>query len=962
MFFSLRLRSVLVLGLSGLAIYLGLLNLVDRFSWKLPWEGVAWTQTQQGVEAKLIIEPSASGPRAGLAAGDLLVRINGIAIRTLDDYTEVVDLLSRTLPPGDQATYVVRKAGTEIEAHYPIEIQLSSPIDRNDIFLMLIAFTYLGIGLFIYLRNWKAEGAFHFYLICLVSFILYLYRHSGRADNFDLLIYWFSAVTFLILAPLFLHFCLHFPEPLSLVKQWPRLKVLLYFPFAFLLGLHALWFSGRLLPAGLPRNHLFERFFDRVHLTHLVVFFLLGAIALVFSRREAISAIQRQQMKWVTYGTAIGILPFIFLYAVPFLLGWTITASMEASILGLALIPLAFGYAITRYKLMDVELIFKKGAAYVLASSALLGLYVGLVLLIGRAIQGFLPESGFFIFALSALAVALLFSPLKEKIQEQIDRSFYKEQYDYRQSFADFGRTLSSEVSLPRLAERISNRIHRTLNVAPVAIFLRDDSRAQFYRLVHCQGPSETGLAGNGDEPKVVGVPDAIFSDFDRELNPVFRVPQSEAVYQACTQLRQWQIHYAQPLRVHDRLIGFIGSGKRLNGDLLSSDDLDLISTLAGYAAIALDNAILYCSLEAKAAELAQLKVYSDNVVESISVGVAVINPEGEITTWNNSMESISGLRSEDALGENIATLFPADLIRTMKKIVEGPRWIVEETGCLYKTHLQSKAEGGGSRSKMVNIVFSPFVSRDDVITGTLLVFDDITEKVRLENQLLQAEKLTSIGLFAAGVAHEVNTPLAGISSYAQMLLKETPSDDPHRDMLKRIEQQSFRAASIVNNLLNFSRVTDSDLQDVSINSLMVETLSLLDHQFRKGNVQVRLDLDPSLPKTLGSGGKLQQVFMNIFLNAKDAMPQGGELRVKTCQKNSLLLIEIRDSGVGIPKEYIKRIYDPFFTTKDVGKGTGLGLSVSYGIIQEHSGRISVESKPGSGTTFKLRLPVRLVH
>lgn len=962
MFFSVRLKSVLVLALSGLAIYLGVLNLVDRVSWKQPWEGIAWSQTQEGVKAKLIIEPKASGPSAGLATGDLLISINAIAIRTLDDYTEVVDVLYRTLPPGGQSTYVVRKAGTEIEAHYPIEIQLRSSIDRSDTFLIIVAFVYLGIGLFIYLRNWKAAGAFHFHLICLVSFILYLYRHSGRADSFDVLIYWFSAVAFLILPPLFLHFCLHFPEPLALVKQWPRLKAVLYVPFAFLLGLHGLWFSGRLLLAGLPRNHVFEQFFDRVHLTHLIVFFLLGAFALIVSRRDAVSATQRQQMKWVTHGTVIGIVPFVCLYAVPYLLGWTISASIEASLLGLALIPLAFGYAITRYKLMDVELIFKKGAAYVLASSALLGLYVGIVLLISRAIQGFAPESGFVLFALSALAVSLLFSPLKNKIQEQTDRYFYKEQYDYRQSFADFGRTLSSETSLPRLTERISNRIQRTLDLAPVAIFLRDDSTTRLYRPVHHRGLSETSPERSGQELTVVEVPDAIFSDFDRELNPVFLVPQSEAVHRAREQLAQWQIHYVQPLRVHDRVIGFMGLGKRLNGDFLSSDDLDLISTLSGYAAIAIDNALLYRSLESKAGELAQLKVYSDNVIESISVGVVVINPQGEITTWNSSMESISGIRTENTLGKNITHIFPADLIRTMKKIVEGPRWIVEKTGGLFKTHLELKAEDGTSRSRMVNIVFSPFVSRDDVNTGTLLVFDDITEKIRLENQLLQAEKLTSIGLFAAGIAHEVNTPLAGISSYAQMLLKKTPSADPHREMLKKIEQQSFRAANIVNNLLNFARVSDSDLQDVSVNSLMVETTSLLDHQFKKGNIEVRLDLDPSLPKTLGNGGKLQQVFMNIFLNAKDAMPQGGELSVKTYQASSALVIEIRDNGIGIPKDYIKRIYDPFFTTKDVGKGTGLGLSVSYGIVQEHSGQISVESEPGSGTTFRLSLPVKRIH
>ena len=179
---------------------------------------------------------------------------------------------------------------------------------------------------------------------------------------------------------------------------------------------------------------------------------------------------------------------------------------------------------------------------------------------------------------------------------------------------------------------------------------------------------------------------------------------------------------------------------------------------------------------------------------------------------------------------------------------------------------------------------------------------------------------------------------------------------------MKKIEQQTFRASNIINNLLNFARVTDSELHELNMNSLMVETLSLLDHQFKKGSIEVRMRLDPAIPKTLGSVSKLQQVFMNLFLNAKDAMPQGGQLEVKTYEKNSALMVEIRDNGVGIPEDNIKKIYDPFFTTKEVGKGTGLGLSVSYGIIQEYSGRISVESEPGSGTIFKLSFPIRRVN
>ncbi len=945
-------KVVLVLLLSALAVYIGLLNLVDRMEWKTPSDGVSWVQTDRGVEVKSTeISPPPTG--RPLEEGDRLVSISGIPIRNLDDYIEILELLAETSPPASGVGYWVEKAASGTRVSYSLDIRLSSNTDITDFLLGLVAFAYLGIGVFIFLSNWKAQGSFHFYLICLVAFSLFLYRYSGRVDAFDLFIYWFSVVALLLLPPLFLHFCCSFPKPLALLGNAPSLNVLFYLPAVSLVGLHVLWFSGSLQPFGLPRVERLGNLFDRIHLAHLIILFLLGTGALAYTRREASSSIHRLQMRWVTWGTLIGILPFACFYALPFLLGLRISPYMEVSLLGLILVPLSFGYAITRHRLTDVKVIFRQGAAYVMASSALLGVYVGIVLLIGRAIQDFSPESGFMLFALAALLVAFLFAPFKNRIQTQIDRYFYKEEYDYRHSLADFGQTLSSEIKLSSLTERISDRIRKTLNVVPVALFLREESQANVYRLHHSQD-----LPAMGECLSVLEVPEEIFDDFDRELNPLFLLSSHQQVDSIRECFGAHHLHYIQPLRVHNRIIGFWALGKRLSGEFLSSEDLDLMATLSGYAAIAIDNALLYRSLEGKTSELAQLKAYSENVVKSITVGVLAVTPEGEITVWNTAMDAICGLERVAVLGKNISEVFPPELVRTLRSVVEGPRWDVAQTSRLYKTYIQMP-DGQG---RLVNITLAPFVSQEDVLAGTLLVFDDITEKVQLENQLLQAEKLSSIGLLAAGIAHEINTPLTGVCSYTQMLLKETPPQDRRHEMLKKIEKQGFRASSIVDSLLNLARVRDSDFQEVDVNSLMLETLSLLDHQFRATSIDVKLDLDPVLPATLANGGKLQQVFMNLFLNAKDSMPEGGQLRVRTHCKDSQLVVKIEDTGTGISDEDIKRIYDPFFTTKELGKGTGLGLSVCYGIIQEHSGRISVKSRPGLGSAFQVQLPLKRVH
>ncbi|RPJ86651.1 MAG: PAS domain-containing protein, partial [Acidobacteria bacterium] len=933
-----RFRTITVLMASALAVYVGLLNLSERINWQLPADGVEWTQVaDQGVVAKRVLV-AAGVP---IRAGDRLVEINDIVVKSLDDYNNVLELYSQP-PFADTPTRYSIERG---EAHLvvPVQIHLESQISFTDYLLIAVAFIYLATGLLIYLRNGRAAAAFHFYVMCLVAFILFLYRHSGTATPFDIVVYWASATAFLLLPPLFLHFCCYFPEPIPAVSRLRIAKPALYFPFILLLASHFAWFTKRLSGIGLPRNHETELLLDRVHLLHFILYFVAGALVLVYLRRQADSAVQRQQMKWLTYGTVGGTLPFVVLYAIPYLFGAHPFTFMNASVLGLGLIPISFGYAITRFRLMDVDLIVKRGAAYLLASSALLGLYMLVALLVGRAASSLSPESGFFLFAVSALLVALLFAPLKNRIQEQIDRFFYKEGYGYRQSMAEFGRTLASEIDLGRLTEKIRTRVCMSIDLARVDVFLKEPAGPGIYRRIDADTETAVRLT----------VPDSVFADFDRELNPLFVCPPDEKINALRRELERQRLHYIQPLRVHGRLLGFLAFGRKGNGELLTSEDLELVAGLANYAAIAIDNALLYRSLELKATELEHLKLYSENVIESLVAGVVVVNPEGEITVWNNALQSMTGIERDEAVGRKLSDVLPAEVVESVRNVLAGPGWTTQETGHLHKVSLACKDR----TPKLVNISLAPFFLQEGINTGTLLLFDDVTEKVRLEGQLLQAEKLSSIGLFAAGVAHEVNTPLAGISSYAQMLLQDAPEGSSQHELLKKIERQSFRASNIVNNLLRFARVSDTELQAVNLNSLMVDALSLVEHQFKKTHIDISLDLDPTLPPTLGNGGRLQQVFMNLFLNAKDAMPEGGRLRIRSFREDSRLIVEVQDSGNGISAEDVKRIYDPFFTTKAVGKGTGLGLSVSYGIIQEHSGQISVESQPGKGTTFTLQLP-----
>jgi signal transduction histidine kinase len=208
-------------------------------------------------------------------------------------------------------------------------------------------------------------------------------------------------------------------------------------------------------------------------------------------------------------------------------------------------------------------------------------------------------------------------------------------------------------------------------------------------------------------------------------------------------------------------------------------------------------------------------------------------------------------------------------------------------------------------------------------------------------------------------VAHEVNTPLTGVSSYTQMLLGMLPETDPKHALLEKVRRQADRASDIVNNLLNFSRTGGvTEFTELSINQILDDTLQLLEPQLRNSQIEIVRQYDPELPQAVGNAVKLQQIFTNLILNARDAILGGGRITLFTASTDGeTITIEIADTGMGIAPENVAKIYDPFYTTKGVGRGTGLGLAVSYGIVQEHSGHIAVESAPGKGTTFRITLP-----
>jgi len=228
--------------------------------------------------------------------------------------------------------------------------------------------------------------------------------------------------------------------------------------------------------------------------------------------------------------------------------------------------------------------------------------------------------------------------------------------------------------------------------------------------------------------------------------------------------------------------------------------------------------------------------------------------------------------------------------------------------------------------------------------------------------QLIQAEKLTSLGQMAASIAHEVNNPLTGVLVYAQLLSKKIAGDNMSKeialDYLSKMESELTRSTRLIQSLLDFARQSPPTLKEVNLNDVINRALDLAVHSAKLQNIQVIRELDTSLPQLMADFDQLQQVCTNLILNAVQAMPEGGSLTLRTSADDSQLRIEVQDTGCGIPQENMRKLFTPFFTTKGEVKGVGLGLAVAYGIIQRHQGRIEVQSKEGEGTTFTIYLPL----
>ena len=908
------LRLTLALLLAALAVVSGGLSFYRKVQ---SFQPLGFTARVPGPVARVLTVPS---PGTALRPGDEILLADGGEIAGAAE-------LGKRLKGRPESLLTVLRAGQVVQVHYR---RPPLAVDFPYLLLALIGVGYLLIGLYTLLRQGGRQG-FLFFLWCLASAAFYLLTPVAPVDLFYKITFAGDELARIFLPALTLHLILAFPTPVGEGRRWRGLVPFLYLPAAVLAALQLdLAAAGGRFLFGHPTAASLATL-DRVELIHLTVF-ALAAIALLTWRLWGDDRWEeRRQLQWVAFGLAGGYLPFFVFYVLPWALGFRASQLLTSiAVLPLALVPVAFAYAILRYKLWDIEVIVRD------TISATLTLLLGIIgfSLVNLAVLRGVPQElalarNLLSFA-AGLGIAGLLVPTRRTISSTLERLHYRSTFGKRRALSGLGRELLHERDLGRLCTALLRQIEEGVAIERANLLLVQGDVLEPMR----------------PEPQLGALPaDLLGADLWREgFRRLSGVALPAETISPAQRLFIAGYRYAFPLTVLGSRVGLVLAGYKADQNPLNSEDVELIRHLLNQAALAIENAQLLGQLHHQLDEVLRLQRYSAGIFESSPAGIAVLDPAGRMVSANTAFARLAALPREALPGRPLGAVLP---VEPLPAAGAAPIEVSFKDG-RGERHLQlSVADFAGAGLE----------PREEERLR-ILVVHDLTDRVAMENALKEKDRLAALGMLAAGVAHEVNTPITGISSYAQMLLSETAESDPHYEILKKVERQTFRAARIVNNLLEFARNRQNERRPVALQPLLSESIDLLGD--RLGRRHIELQFAPPSEKivVLGSDGELQQVFTNLLLNAVDAMVEtGGRLTVGIEADDDWARVRIADTGPGIPPERLEKIFQPFFSTKLASGGTGLGLSISYDIVRRHGGSLRVESQPGAGACFVVELP-----
>lgn len=867
-------------------------------------------------ESGLRVLAAGTAGEAGLRPGDLLLLVDGVEARGLADPV-------RALERGEREMTVLRD-GQALRLTGRVD---PSPWDTRYLFLLLVGVAFL-VAAGVVLRTAPEEAdpvsSFLFAGFAFSAAAIVVITPAPPYDALFRAATVFEDVARAFLPAFLLAFVFRFP------RRAMRVPGLLFFVPALGLALvSAATYLGP-LPSDLDATPLVARL-DRLQQAGLLLGVAVAVVRLVWLAARRLDLLAEKQVRFLLGGTAGGLLPVALFDFVPRLLGSPIPVVSTFSVVPLVLVPVAFVAALTRYRLWDVEILTRETVALLGAAFFGAGLFsLAQVVDLGDVLPG-IPYGRGLVETGAGLLIALTFFPVRRGLSTALARIQYGDRFGDREGLLALVRDLSRPRRLAEIGPLVSERVMSGLGVPRATLLLAlPDGRLD-------------AAALDGGEPLL---PEELPADAARRTTRLSRLAFTENPTVAVARMRRAGFRSISPLALPGRLLGVFAVADRGGRDPLSAEDVDLLETVLAAAALAVDHARLYGELEEQAARYRRLKEFHEDVVTGSPAAIAATDDEGRISSANPAFERLFGDGDGSLAGRRAEEVLP----REVREALPPARVEVSLRG----------------EPRVLEVAASPFPGARDGSAARVWVLSDATEVARLEKSLADRDRLSALSNLSAGVAHEVNTPLTGVASFARLLLDETPEGDPRRPIVEKIERQAFRAARLVGSLLDLARGRPRDLSPLEPGELVREACRALEDDVRGRSVRLDVDLPPALPRVLGHGDALVQVVVNLLKNAVDAVtppkegrPGPGRVRVSAVGSGGDVLLTVDDDGPGLSKEQQEKVFAPFHTTKAGQGGVGLGLAIAGDIIRAHGGSLSVESSPGAGARFTVSLPAQ---
>lgn len=607
-----------------------------------------------------------------------------------------------------------------------------------------------------------------------------------------------------------------------------------------------------------------------------------------------------------------------------------------------------FAYAMIRYHLLDIWVIISQTTVYAIVTGVVIVIFLSSISLVHWAFRSATGPGDILPTVLAALVVALVLQPLKEQVQLILDRVVLKRHYDVKHLLARTSQMAAEIVQFDCLLKSVCDDIQKTVGASIIRVLLVDEKHDDLLTIEYSSDPEEQGKTTREF---------ALLADYVRAhpgplvLEELVHARLTEERARIAEILAENDVYLCLPLKRTTGLVGIMTLGQKRSHDIYTVDDVVVFTALATPLATAIENARLYKQLE-------EANLHRSRILSSMRGGVVAVDTDGRVTMVNRCATDVLG---PIAVGKTIQSVNP-QVARILEQTIRDRRAIGD-----YETII---SHANGERVPVV-ISSSCLTSSDNELTGAMVVVYDLSQVKRLEQNVQRAHRLSSIGTLAAGMAHEIKNPLVSIKTFTQLLLDRYNDPDFRSTFSDIVPHEVERIDSIVTRLLHFARPKPASFAPQNLRAIIEEVLTLVENQTRKENVVVETEYSSAHVEVYGDEQQLHQVFLNLVLNAVDAMSESairilrikvehGHMRLRRHGYDPLpevecVKISVSDTGCGVHSDSLDRIFTPFYTTKH--DGTGLGLSVVHGIVTEHQGDIYVESAPGEGTTFIITLP-----